>query len=335
MQYLAEYGLFLAETVTFVVAALVLLAGIVAIASKGKDKAPDGKLVIKKLNKKFQKLSDQIREKVMEPKAYKAYQKQEKAKQKQAAKDPKPRKRIFVLDFQGDIRASKVPELRECITAIITTAEPEDRVVLNLESGGGLVHAYGLCASQLLRLREKQIHLTVAIDKVAASGGYMMAACANEIIAAPFSIIGSIGVLAQIPNFHRFLKKHNVDFEQLSAGEFKRTLSVFGENTSKARKKLQQELEETHVLFKDFIQENRPQLDLSKVATGEHWLGTKALELNLVDKLTTSDDYLLTASEAHDLYQIKMKHKKSLPEKLSQSMQATYDRIFRTQETEF
>ena len=200
-----------------------------------------------------------------------------------------------MLDFEGDIRATAVASLRQEISAILTMAGGGDEVVVRLESGGGVVHGYGLAASQLQRIRERKIPLTVTVDKVAASGGYMMACVADRLIAAPFAIIGSIGVLAQLPNLHRLLQKHEVDFEQLYAGEYKRTLTLFGENTDKAREKMQQELEETHGLFKDYVKAQRPRLDIDKVATGEHWLGTRALELGLVDRLQTSDDYLMAA----------------------------------------
>lgn len=210
--------------------------------------------------------------------------------------NPQPAtKCIFVLDFDGDIRASAVTSLRQEISAILTLARSEDEVVVRLESGGGVVHGYGLAASQLQRIRAHNIPLTVAVDKVAASGGYMMACVADKIIAAPFAIIGSIGVLAQLPNLHRLLKKHEIDFEQLYAGEYKRTLTMFGENTDKAREKMQQELQETHDLFKAHVKDQRPQLNIGKVATGEHWFGSRALELGLVDHLQTSDDYLMAA----------------------------------------
>ena len=109
--------------------------------------------------------------------------------------------------------------------------------------------AYGLAASQMQRIRDKKLKLTVCVDKVAASGGYMMAVVADKIIAAPFAVLGSIGVLAQVPNFHRLLKKHDVDFEMLTAGKYKRTLTMFGENTDKGREKFQEDIEDTHVLF--------------------------------------------------------------------------------------
>ena len=239
----------------------------------------------------------------------------EKAKAKKAAEAESKRK--FVVNFDGDIKASAVHALRQEITAILQVATPEDEVIVNLESPGGVVHGYGLAASQLHRLRENKIPLTVVIDKVAASGGYLMACVANKIVAAPFSIIGSIGVIAQVPNFHRLLKKHNVDFEQITAGEYKRTITMFGENADKGRKKFKEDIEDIHAQFKDFITQNRPLIDIDKVATGEHWLGQRAKELNLVDELMTSDDYLLNASKTAELYQITYVGKKSLSEKIS------------------
>lgn len=230
-------------------------------------------------------------------------------------------KRIFVLHFEGDLKASAVDHLREEVTAILTVATPEDEVFVTIDSAGGMIQTYGLAASQLARFRTQAIPLTVAVDKIAASGGYLMACVANQILAAPFSIIGSIGVLAQLPNFHRFLKKHNIDFEQITSGEFKRTLTIFGENTEKGRQKFQQELDEAHQLFKGFIHEYRPALELEKVATGEYWLGTRAKEMGLVDKLITSDDYLLDANaKGQNIYAIRYSCKETLKDKISAMM---------------
>src|SRR5690606_5968528 len=209
----------------------------------------------------------------------------------------KPSKRVFVLKFEGDIRAEGVTEFRDEVTAVLTVARPGDEVVIDIESAGGTVHGYGLCAAQILRLRDHQLEVTACVDKVAASGGYMMAVTANRLIAAPFAIIGSIGVLAQVPNVHRLLKRHDIDYEELSAGEYKRTVSVFGPITEKGRSKFQEQIEDTHVLFKDFIRRNRPQVDLSKVATGEYWFALRAKELNLVDDIMTSDEYLMRQRE--------------------------------------
>lgn len=222
---------------------------------------------------------------------------------------------MFVLDFKGDIRASAVDGLRDEVTAIITSAREGDEVFLRLESPGGQVHSYGLAASQLARLRQNNVRLVAAVDKVAASGGYLMASVADTIIAAPFAIVGSIGVIAQIPNFHRLLKKQDIDFEQFTAGEYKRNVTMFGENTDQDRAKLREELEETHELFKDYINQHRPQLALEKVATGEHWYGSQALELGLIDEIKTSDDWLLEASENVELLKINASRKKSFKDR--------------------
>ncbi|MFA3239540.1 protease SohB [Acinetobacter baumannii] len=239
----------------------------------------------------------------------------------QLAKEAKIRRKnnqkIFVLDFKGDIQASAVENLREEITLILATAKAgRDRVVVRLESPGGMVHGYGLAAAQLVRLRDAGFHLTICVDKVAASGGYMMACIANEIISAPFAVVGSIGVVAQVPNFNRLLKEHNVDFELYTAGQYKRTVTMFGENTPEGKAKFEEELQQTHVLFKHFVEKYRPQLNVDKVATGEHWYGQDALDLNLVNKLQTSDEYLLALLPQHDVYVINTRKKATLGEKL-------------------
>ncbi|MBR7711925.1 protease SohB [Acinetobacter nosocomialis] len=239
----------------------------------------------------------------------------------QLAKEAKIRRKnnqkIFVLDFKGDIQASAVENLREEITLILATAKAgRDRVVVRLESPGGMVHGYGLAAAQLVRLRDAGFHLTICVDKVAASGGYMMACIANEIISAPFAVVGSIGVVAQVPNFNRLLKEHNVDFELYTAGQYKRTVTMFGENTPEGKAKFEEELQQTHILFKHFVEKYRPQLNVDKVATGEHWYGQDALDLNLVDKLQTSDEYLLALLPQHDVYVINTRKKATLGEKL-------------------
>ena len=239
----------------------------------------------------------------------------------QFSKEAKTRKKnnqkVYVLDFKGDMAASAVESLREEITLILATAKAgRDRVVLRLESPGGMVHGYGLAAAQLVRLRDAGFNLTICVDKVAASGGYMMACIANEIVAAPFAVLGSIGVVAQVPNFNRLLKEHNVDFELYTAGQYKRTVTMFGENTEEGKAKFEEELQQTHVLFKHFVEKYRPQLNVEKVATGEHWYGQDAMDLNLVDKLQTSDEYLLSLLTQHDVYLIQTRRKPTLGEKL-------------------
>ncbi|ENW30983.1 protease SohB [Acinetobacter lwoffii] len=236
---------------------------------------------------------------------------------KEARARKKTNQKIYVLDFKGDMAASAVEGLREEITLILATAKTgRDRVVVRLESPGGMVHGYGLAAAQLVRLRDAGFHLTICVDKVAASGGYMMACIANEIISAPFAIVGSIGVVAQVPNFNRLLKDNKIDFELYTAGQYKRTVTMFGENTEEGKAKFEEELQQTHALFKHFVEKYRPQLNIEKVATGEHWYGRDALDLNLVDKLQTSDEYLLNLLPQHDIYSIQTRKKPTLGEKL-------------------
>ena len=309
MEFLSEYGMFLAKAATVVAAVLVMVGSVAALMARGGGQPESrGRLDIRHLNADYDGMALTLKAATLPKKAFKQFQKEQKTREKQREKVE--RRRLFVLNFHGDLRAAAVASLREEVTAVLTAAQPEDEVLVRLESAGGLVHGYGLAAAQLLRLRDRRIKLTVAVDKVAASGGYMMACVADRIIAAPFAILGSIGVIAQLPNFNRLLKKHDIDYEQFMAGEFKRTVTLFGENTDKGRHKFQEEIETTHALFKDFVRSHRPQLDLEQVATGEYWYGTRALERRLVDELRTSDDYLLEASASADLYEVAYTGKK-------------------------
>ena len=317
MSAIEQYGIFLLQVITIVIALIAILAFITSKAQAAKQKAEKGSLLVTKINDDFDNLTDTMNlamldkdQQKAELKKIKAHQKIERKEKKQKnLKETTKRKRLFVIDFHGDIRASAVESLKAEVNAILLTATMNDEVLIRLESGGGMVNAYGLAASQLHRIRTAKIPLTIAIDKVAASGGYMMACVGNHIISAPFAIIGSIGVLAQIPNFHQWLKHHHIDFEQITAGEYKRTMTLFGENDSKGRKKMQEDINETHTLFKNFIHENRAMVDLDKVANGEYWYGSQAIHLKLVDALQTSDDYLLKAAHNCDIYQIEFRHK--------------------------
>lgn len=312
MHYLADYGLYFAKIATFVAALLIFIAATLALLAKHKARTKAGGLSITKINDKYDEMEDALQQEILDKKAYKALQKIQKKKEKSM------KKRAYLVRFDGDIRASAVDHLREEITAILSVASPQDEVVVCVESAGGMVHSYGLAASQLQRVKDKRIPLTVIIDKVAASGGYLMACVGHKILAAPFAIIGSIGVVAQIPNFHRWLQKNNIDFEQITAGQYKRTLTVFGENTPKDREKFKQDIEEIHYYFKQFITENRPVVNIEQVATGEYWLATRALDLKLIDGLSSSDDYLFSLSQSTDIFEVTYSSKKSLPEKIGQ-----------------
>jgi serine protease SohB len=339
LEFLTDFGLFIAKTVTLVVAILVVISVIASLAQKDKgDANEEGELKVRKLNDKYRKLREHLQAKLRpegerkrwekaHKKEEKAKQKEEKAKQKKAGDElPEQTARVFVLDFDGDIKASDTDPLRRSITAVLSIADPEkDEIVVRLESGGGMVHSYGLAAAQLDRIRAKGISLTACVDKVAASGGYMMACVADRIVASPFAILGSIGVVAQLPNFHRLLKKNDVDVEILTAGEHKRTLTMFGENTEKGRAKFLEDLEDTHVLFKDYVSERRPGLDISAVATGDIWFGRRALEVNLIDEIKTSDEYLIEACDRADVISVTYQRKRTLPEKLGLATSAALE----------
>jgi serine protease SohB len=315
-EFLAAYGLFLAQLATFV---LLIVIGVAVIAATRRRGHGEG-LVVEHLNRRYEDSADELK-RAMEgkkrfKKAAKERDKERKREAKERAKQESARARLFVLDFKGDIRATAAASLREEVSAILRIARPVDRVLLKLENSGGTVHEHGFAASQLLRLKEHGLRLEVAVDKVAASGGYLMACVADRIVAAPFAIVGSIGVLAQLPNFHRLLEEKGVEFEQVTAGRYKRTLTMFGKNTDEGRDKLQQELEDVHDLFKQQIRDHRPQVDVEQVATGEHWYGARALELKLVDELATSDDVLARAVKDFDLYHLAYKRRRPLSERV-------------------
>ncbi len=325
MEFLADYTGFLLKVVTVVVAVLVVLASAATLRSKGRRQT--GQLQVRKLNEFFDDLQLRVEQTVLDKAQLKASRKARSKADKLARKSGRHKPRVFVIDFDGDIKASQVDNLRHEVTAVLAIATPADELVVRLESSGGMVHGYGLAASQLARVRQAGIPLTVCVDKVAASGGYMMACIGNRILSAPFAILGSIGVVAQLPNMHRLLKKHNIDFEVLTAGEYKRTLTVFGENTDKGREKFQQDLELTHDLFKEFVARFRPQLAIAEVATGEVWLGQAALGRQLVDELMTSDEYLAGKARDAELFHLHYAQRKTLPERMGMAAGLAADRV--------
>ncbi len=322
IEFLADYGLFLLKTAT-IVAAIVVVIGTATAASR---KTGGNELVVEHLNKKYRKIADALRKIILPKDALKKHLKEEKQKDKEAAKDDS-RPRTFVIEFKGDLKASAVPSLREEVSAILEVARDGDEVVVTLDNHGGVVHEHGLAASQLVRLRDREIPLTVCVDKVAASGGYLMACVADRIVAAPFAILGSIGVLAQIPNFNRLLDDKGVDFEQITAGEYKRTVTMFGKNTDEDRAKLKEELEDVHRLFKDAVAKYRPGLEIEKIATGEHWYGTRALELGLADELMTSDELLALKVADRELYRVTWKIRQPLQKRLAHSVDSAMQRV--------
>ena len=371
VDFLFEYGLFLAKAVTVVVTLFIILVGFMVIGSRGKKEHAQGEIVLTSLNDGFTEMREAIESVVVDAEVYKQQMKVQHKKDKQEAKEKKKqakadaklalkrekalgkesakstdttkpadnqdtkqgsaqlvedeqgteecdKKRIFVLDFEGDIKASEVDLLREESSAVLSLSSKEDESVLRLNSAGGMVHTYGLAASQLERIKSAEIKLTICVDEVAASGGYMMACLADKLIAAPFAIVGSIGVVAQLPNFNRVLKKHGVDYETFTAGEYKRTVTMFGENTEKGKEKFIEEIQDTHKLFKEFVSQARPLVDINTVATGEVWFGKRAIDHQLIDELNTSDDFLMKACHSADVFQVRYEMKKSFGEKLSE-----------------
>jgi serine protease SohB len=325
MDFLLNYGLFLAKTVTLVFFIIVVILLIVSASQK--NSSADDQIEIKNLSKKFANLKKLMLASTTSKKEFKQLQKQDKqSSKKESSKTQASDQRVFVINFVGNIKATAVKHLRKEITALLSIATDKDEVVICLENSGGLVHEHGLAASQLQRIRQRGIPLTVAVDKVAASGGYMMACVADRIIAAPFSVLGSIGVIAQMPNFNKLLERHGIEYEQIKAGDLKRTITMFGKNTDQDRAHFTEQMQETHDLFKEFVAENRTELDMEQVATGEHWLGKKALQLKLVDELMTSDDYLLQKSQEATVYEITHRSPKSVGEKLMGNVQSVYEK---------
>ncbi|WP_130098631.1 protease SohB [Siccibacter turicensis] len=328
MELLTEYGLFLAKIVTVVVAIAIVATLIVNLAQRKKQQR--GELRVTNLSEQYKEMQEEVAVAFLDPHEQKLWHKDHKKKQKQEAKaakarakrgerTPSSKAKLYVLDFKGSMDAHEVNSLREEVTAVLAVAKPQDEVLMRLESPGGVVHGYGLAASQLQRLREHNIPLTVAVDKVAASGGYMMACVANKIVAAPFAIVGSIGVVAQIPNFNRLLKRNDIDIELHTAGQYKRTLTLLGENTDEGREKFREDLNETHLLFKSFVHDMRPSLDIDAVATGEHWYGSQAKEKGLVDEIATSDDLLLDRMKQYEVVSIRYAQRKKLMDRFTGS----------------
>ena len=341
MELLSEYGLFLAKIVTVVLAIAAIAAIIVNVAQRNKRQR--GELRVNNLSEQYKEMKEELAAALMDSHQQKQWHKAQKKKHKQEAKaakakaakakaklgevatDSKPR--VWVLDFKGSMDAHEVNSLREEITAVLAAFKPQDQVVLRLESPGGMVHGYGLAASQLQRLRDKNIPLTVTVDKVAASGGYMMACVADKIVSAPFAIVGSIGVVAQMPNFNRFLKSKDIDIELHTAGQYKRTLTLLGENTEEGREKFREELNETQQLFKDFVKRMRPSLDIEQVATGENWYGQQAVEKGLVDEINTSDEVILSLMEGREVVNVRYMQRKRLIDRFTGSAAESADRL--------
>ena len=328
MDFLIEYGMFLAKALTIIISIGAVLSMVVSASLKTNRGDDNGEIEILPLNIDFEKTKNKLRIATVEESEKKIERKKIKKEFKNKnAFNAKSKRRIYVVNFEGNIAASAVDNLREEITAILSVANKKDEIVVRLESSGGMVHSYGLASSQLDRIKKAKLKLTICVDKVAASGGYMMACVGDKIIAAPFAIVGSIGVVAQMPNFNKLLKKHDIDFELLTAGEHKRTLTLFGKNTDKGREKFIEELNETHELFKEYVSKRRPNVDINKIASGEIWFGSRAKELSLVDEISTSDEYICSCFNSAKVFEIKFVRKQKLLQRVGGSVEASITRI--------
>ena len=328
MDFLIEYGMFLAKALTIIISIGLVLSMVVSTSQKTNRGDDNGEIEILPLNIDFEKTKNKLRIATVEESEKKIERKKIKKESKNKnAFNLKSKRRVYVVNFEGNIAASAVDNLREEITAILSVANKKDEIVVKLESSGGMVHSYGLASSQLDRIKKAKLKLTICVDKVAASGGYMMACVGDKIIAAPFAIVGSIGVVAQMPNFNKLLKKHDIDFELLTAGEHKRTLTLFGKNTDKGREKFIEELNETHELFKEYVSKRRPNVDINKIASGEIWFGSRAKELSLVDEISTSDEYICSCFNSAKVFEIKFVRKQKLLQRVGGSVEASITRI--------
>ena len=328
MDFLIEYGMFLAKALTIIISIGLVLSMVVSTSQKTNRGDDNGEIEILPLNIDFEKTKNKLRIATVEESEKKIERKKIKKESKNKnALNLKSKRRVYVVNFEGNIAASAVDNLREEITAILSVANKKDEIVVRLESSGGMVHSYGLASSQLDRIKKAKLKLTICVDKVAASGGYMMACVGDKIIAAPFAIVGSIGVVAQMPNFNKLLKKHDIDFELLTAGEHKRTLTLFGKNTDKGREKFIEELNETHELFKEYVSKRRPNVDINKIASGEIWFGSRAKELSLVDEISTSDEYICSCFNSAKVFEIKFVRNQKLLQRVGSSVEASITRI--------
>ena len=348
MDFLIQYGMFLAKVLTVAIAIIFVLVVVASTGNRHRREVTKGHVKVTKVNDHLDEMTQAVEKAVLEKETYKKQAKEKKKQEKKAHKarkaetdkaaDAENQPRVFLLSFKGDIAAHEVASLRETITAILAVARPADEVILRLESPGGMVHAYGLASSQLMRIKDKKIPLTICVDKVAASGGYMMACIADRLVAAPFAIIGSIGVLVQLPNFHRVLKKNDIDYETIAAGEFKTTLTTFGEITQKGRDKVKADVEDMHGLFKSWVKDHRPSVDIDKISTGETWVGIQAKERYMVDELRTSDECIIEACKKASVYEVEYQQKQSIQEKVGSifknSMESVLSSIFDRAENE-
>lgn len=280
------------------------------LSRKGKAQN-EQKIALKSYEKRYyEALTPQVRE-FVEKKDLTALKKAQKAAQKEKGSC------LYVIDFDGDMQASNTVQLAETTSCLLPLLRSTDKVLVRVKSSGGLVPHYGYAASQLSRLRSKA-SLTVAIDHIAASGGYLMACVAHEIIAAPFAIVGSIGVVGLVPNVHPLLKNHGIDVHEHTAGEYKRSLSPWAAVTPEKVQRYEHELSMTHELFQEFVQQYRPNLEPEVLQTGEYRYAARSVgDTGLVDKVQSSDDFIAEHLPKYHVIFVTCREEKSVWQRLS------------------
>jgi ClpP class serine protease len=128
----------------------------------------------------------------------------------------------------------------------------------------------------------------------------MIASQANQIIAAPFAVVGSIGVMLEGLNIHEALKSYGVKPLSLKAGDMKNPITTWGEISDKDLKLKLQDLDESHQDFIELCRSTRPELD-PKVCNGRVMSGEKALESGMTDRILTSEEYIFEKMSEGDL----------------------------------
>jgi serine protease SohB len=230
-------------------------------------------------------------------------------KTKELDEKPLAERPIAVVSFDGDVRATKRKIVSALIDELIVNKDKLSEAVVVVNSPGGSVAEYGLLYAEMERIRAAGISLTVCIDTYAASGGYLMSLPANRIVAAPFAFVGSVGVVAYSPNIHRLLKKHDIEPRLFTAGEFKRTVTLIGDDDEEAKQHFQHQLESLHGLFLAAVKKYRTGANFEKIGTGDHWTAeeSQTQNLGLVDHIATSREYLLKLNADRDLVHLSQK----------------------------
>ncbi|WP_343192796.1 S49 family peptidase [Buchnera aphidicola (Taiwanaphis decaspermi)] len=221
---------------------------------------------------------------------------------------------LYILDYNDKIKKNKIKKLREEISSIILVAKKNDEVLLRLENTSDIVYEYGLVIAQLQRLRKKGIKLIISIDKIVSNGGYIIACVADHISASPFSIIGPINIVVNIPNIDKYTQTSNLNNQLNDCNTFTK-LTLIKNNTKIYVNKIFNKLDIKKYIRNSFIKDMRPSLNLNKIFNQNYWIGENAINEKLIDSINTSDDILFSKKDTHNLLKIKYVYKSNIVEK--------------------